>query len=60
MNEELIMLVWGIGLLSITWTTMKELKESNETLIMKAIVLVLTIAIAPLLSLLQGYWQIKD
>ncbi len=59
MEINIYMLIWGIGLLCISWTTIKELKEGNETLIIKAVCLVLTIALAPLLALLQGVWAIK-
>ena len=61
MNEqELVMLIWGTGLLSITWTTIKTFKESNdESVVIKAIALVLTIALAPFLALLQGAYELK-
>ena len=60
MNEqELIMLIWGIGLLSIAWTTWKTMRESDETTIIKVVALVLTIAFAPFLALLQGAYELK-
>ena len=59
MDEKLFMLIWAIGILCIAWTTIKELRESNETLIIKAVCLVLTLALAPLLAVLQGVWSIK-
>ena len=60
MNEqELVMLIWGIGLLSIAWTTWKTMRESDETTIIKVVALVLTIALAPLLALLQGAYELK-
>jgi hypothetical protein len=59
MDEKLFMLIWAIGILCIAWTTFKELKESNETLIIKAVCLVLTLALAPLLAVLQGMWSVK-
>ena len=60
MNETIIILIWGIALLSISWTAIKTFKESNdESAIIKVVALVLTIAFAPLLALLQGVWAIK-
>jgi hypothetical protein len=60
MNETMIVLVWGIALLSISWATIKTFKEnSDESTIIKAVALVLTIALAPFLALLQGVWAIK-
>ena len=60
MNEqELVMLIWGIGLLSIAWTTWKTMRESDETTIIKVVALVLTIALAPFLALLQGAYELK-
>jgi hypothetical protein len=59
MNEKIFMLIWGIGILCIAWTTVKELRDSNETLIIKAVCLVLTLALAPLLAILQGMWSVK-
>ena len=60
MNEKTFMLIWGIALLSISWTAIKTFKESNdESAIIKVVALVLTIAFAPLLALLQGVWAIK-
>lgn len=60
MNETIIMLIWGIALLSISWSAIKTFKESNdESMIIKVAALVLTIAFAPLLALLQGVWAIK-
>ena len=61
MNETTIMLIWGIALLSISWTAIRTFKESNdESAIIKVVALVLTIAFAPLLALLQGVWAIKS
>jgi hypothetical protein len=60
MNETMIVLVWGIALLSISWATIKTFKEnSDESAIIKVVALVLTVALAPLLALLQGVWAIK-
>ena len=60
MNEKLLMLIWGIALLSISWSAIKTFKESkDESAIIKVVALVLTIAFAPLLALLQGVWAIK-
>ena len=60
MNERLVMLIWGIALLSISWSAIKTFKESkNESMIIRIVAIVLTIALAPLLALLQGIWAIK-
>ena len=56
METNIYMWIWAIGILCIAWTTIRELKESNETLIIKAVCLVLTIALAPVLAVLQGVW----
>ena len=58
-EQEIYMWIWAIGILCIAWTTIKELRESNETLIVKAVALVLTIVLAPVLGVLQGVWGIK-
>ena len=60
MDEKMIMLIWGIAILSISWSTIKTFKESyDESTIIKIVALVLTIALSPLLALLQGVWAIK-
>ena len=59
MNEEIIMLIWGITLLGITWLAQKTMSECKESSIFKIAALVLTIALAPLLTLLFGVWTIK-
>jgi hypothetical protein len=59
MEISIYMWIWAIGILCIAWTTIKELKESDETLIIKAVCLVLTLALAPLLAILQGIWSAK-
>ena len=60
MNEKIFILIWGIGLLCISWSIIKTFKESkDESIIIKIVALVLTIAFAPLLALLQGVWAIK-
>lgn len=60
MNEKIFMLIWGIALLSISWSAIKTFKESkNESMIIRIVAIVLTIALAPLLALLQGIWAIK-
>lgn len=53
----IIMLIWGVGLLSLAWSTLKTFKDgANEKLLFKAVALVLTIAFAPVLSILQVVW----
>jgi len=51
------MLIWGVGLLSLAQVTLKTFKDSaNEKLLFKVVALVLTIAFAPVLSILQVVW----
>ena len=56
---NIYMWIWGIGILCISWSTFKEMRESNETLIIKAVCLVLTMILAPVLAVLQGVWGVK-
>ena len=58
-EQEIYLWIWAIGVICIAWTTFKELRESNETLIIKAVCLVLTLIFAPLLAILQGVWSVK-
>ena len=57
--NELFIYIWVVSLLSISWITVKEMRESNETLIIKLVALVLTVAVAPALSVMQGIEQLK-
>ena len=60
MNETTIMLIWGIALLSISWSAIKTFKERNdESAIIKVVALVLTIAFAHFLALLPGIRAIE-
>lgn len=56
--ENIYMWIWMVGILCIAQTTFKEIRDSHETLIIKAVILVLTIALAPVLALLQGAWAV--